>query len=872
MNRTNDLICRCSNLCRSYLLAGVAGMLLTACGGSGEGQDPDPLVEDFGIAFVARPVPMDEEGIPVQPDIREVTTFNAGADLFYRELASPSAPERNVTVAFTGGMGDVKDVEASYDGEKLLFAMRAPEIENADPEDQPKWNIWEYEIATDLLQRVIPSDITAEAGHDVAPYYLPDGRIIFSSTRQRQSKAILLDEGKPQFPALDEDTGEPAAVLHVMNADGSDIHQVSFNQSHDLDPVVLSSGEVVFSRWDGMGNRNTISLYKMHPDGTELEILYGAHSHDITNVDRRGLHFLQPRERADGRLSSIFTRLTDTYRGGDLVVIDTPNYIDEDQPTASNQGLMSGPGHVSAAVNVTNEIDTSTREVLPSPGGRYSSAYPLLGGTDRALVSWNLCRLMEYDIIVPCSPERLADPLAVEAPPLYGIFMYNLANKTQQPIVAPQEGMTYTDVVAAQPRDLPAVIFDKAPGIDLDPELVSEDAGILNIRSVYDIDGVDTAVPDIPTQADPAETTAADRPARFLRIIKAVGIPDDDVRDFRSSAFGASRAQQMREIVGYVPVQPDGSVRVKVPAYTPLAISVVDKSGQRIGGRHQSWLQLRAGETVNCSGCHDHSTGIPHGHPEAPPSVYAGAPVTGLPFPNTDPALFANFAETMAETLTRLDTTALLPTVDMVYRDVWTDETPPNGRPKDPDYSILYAGLNSPTPATGACQDSWNMTCRTIIHYEQHIHPLWKLNRGGDTCTNCHHTGDPQFTEHQLDLTDGPSSDVPDHFNAYRELVVRDILQERVNGILQDVMVPVIDPVTGLPLLDPVSGLPVMEPVFTPSPMSVAGARASSTFFSRFEPDGSHAGRLTAAELRLLAEWVDIGAQYYNDPFAAPLN
>lgn len=85
-------------------------------------------------------------------------------------------------------------------------------------------------------------------------------------------------------------------------------------------------------------------------------------------------------------------------------------------------------------------------------------------------------------------------------------------------------------------------------------------------------------------------------------------------------------------------------------------------------------------------------------------------------------------------------------------------------------------------------------------------------------------------------------------------------------------MVPVIDPVTGLPLLDPVSGLPVMEPVFTPSPMSVAGARASSTFFSRFEPDGSHAGRLTAAELRLLAEWVDIGAQYYNDPFAAPLN
>ena len=34
----------------------------------------------------------------------------------------------------------------------------------------------------------------------------------------------------------------------------------------------------------------------------------------------------------------------------------------------------------------------------------------------------------------------------------------------------------------------------------------------------------------------------------------------------------------------------------------------------------------------------------------------------------------------------------------------------------------------------------------------------------------------------------------------------------------------------------------------------------------------SHAGFLTAAELRLISEWLDIGAQYYNDPFQAPLN
>ncbi len=31
-------------------------------------------------------------------------------------------------------------------------------------------------------------------------------------------------------------------------------------------------------------------------------------------------------------------------------------------------------------------------------------------------------------------------------------------------------------------------------------------------------------------------------------------------------------------------------------------------------------------------------------------------------------------------------------------------------------------------------------------------------------------------------------------------------------------------------------------------------------------------GYLTAAELKLVSEWLDLGAQYFNDPFAAPLD
>jgi hypothetical protein len=56
--------------------------------------------------------------------------------------------------------------------------------------------------------------------------------------------------------------------------------------------------------------------------------------------------------------------------------------------------------------------------------------------------------------------------------------------------------------------------------------------------------------------------------------------------------------------------------------------------------------------------------------------------------------------------------------------------------------------------------------------------------------------------------------------------------------------------------------------------MSVAGANASGAFFSRFDAGGTHAGYLTPAELRLIAEWLDLGAQYFNNPFdpTVPLN
>ena len=361
-----------------------------------------------------------------------------------------------------------------------------------------------------------------------------------------------------------------------------------------------------------------------------------------------------------------------------------------------------------------------------------------------------------------------------------------------------------------------------------------------------------------------------------------MSLPDRDVLDFKNSAFGVSAGQGMREILGYVPVEPDGSVVAKVPANVPFALSVLDGNGRRITARHQNWLQVRPGEVLTCNGCHVTQTGLSHGRKNAFVSAWAGAAADGQPFPNTEAAFFADFGETMAQVKARIscatDCALVTPSVDVRYDDIWTDPVAA-GRAKDASFAFRYADLTTPVPTSGGCITTWQPRCRITINYEAHIHPLWAKPRvtlagdgvtvlTDDTCTTCHSPADamavPQVPAGQLDLTNGPSDIDADHFKAYRELLSADNEQVLNGGALQDRLVQV--------GVDPVTGDPIFAPVGVSPSMSTAGALASGTFFNRFAAGGSHAGRLSPAELRLLSEWVDIGAQYYNDPFQAPLN
>jgi hypothetical protein len=392
----------------------------------------------------------------------------------------------------------------------------------------------------------------------------------------------------------------------------------------------------------------------------------------------------------------------------------------------------------------------------------------------------------------------------------------------------------------------------------------------------------------IKTLSDPSLTPAANLPARFVRVVRGVPMPPREVKRVKGSDFGRSRNQLMREIIGYAPIQPDGSVKIKVPANIPLALSVLDINGQRIGGRHRQWITLKAGETLQCNGCHSANSQLPHGRSDAQAaSINAGAITGGSPFLHATSSIIPEQGQTMAQADAMINGLTSL-TADIRYQDIWTDT---QVSPLNPSFSYAYSDLSTASPTGSTCFAQWNSFCRLQINYVEHIAPLWSLPRqvidsttqeliSDNTCTACHTTVDndglAQVPAGQLDLSAAPSSDNPDHLINYRELLFNDVEQELVDGILIDKLIELLDEngnvvyqvdANGELILDADGNpIPVLTTINIPSILSTNGAQGSKRFFNLFTT-GTHQNRLTPTELKLLAEWLDIGGQYYNTPF-----
>ncbi|NQT54512.1 SUMF1/EgtB/PvdO family nonheme iron enzyme [bacterium] len=151
----------------------------------------------------------------------------------------------------------IQHPELHFDAKRLLFAMPGP---------QGAFQVFEVKTdGTGLRQ------ITTDTGQDVDngdPCYLPDGRIIFNSTRGFQ--AVPCEDGQSYV-----------ANLCITTADGSDTRMLTFDQESNWYPTLLNDGRVLYTRYEyaNVSHQFGRLLFHMNPDGTGQAEYYGSNSY-----------------------------------------------------------------------------------------------------------------------------------------------------------------------------------------------------------------------------------------------------------------------------------------------------------------------------------------------------------------------------------------------------------------------------------------------------------------------------------------------------------------------------------------------------------------------------------------------------------------
>ncbi len=156
---------------------------------------------------------------------------------------------RKVTVLVDDPQGGVRDPRVAYDGKKLLFAYRKGGTKY--------FHLYEIRPDGTNLRQLTSGDFD-----DVEPEYLPDGGIVFISTR-----------GNRFVPCYHTQVG----LLHRMDADGTNVRLLSANNVGDHCPTILPDGRVLYTRWEYVDRapQKFHSLWAMNPDGTEQMVLFG---------------------------------------------------------------------------------------------------------------------------------------------------------------------------------------------------------------------------------------------------------------------------------------------------------------------------------------------------------------------------------------------------------------------------------------------------------------------------------------------------------------------------------------------------------------------------------------------------------------------
>ncbi|NQU20338.1 MAG: hypothetical protein HQ567_03580, partial [Candidatus Nealsonbacteria bacterium] len=319
-----------------------------------------PAVDGKTLVFIARQqYRSDHHNTATMFQTGEINTgsFTGGSAIRTLEVGTGK-----VTTLLEVPDGVARDLEVSFDGKRLLFALR----ENI----QDDYHLYEL----DLTKKASKDDstrsfetsfalrqITFGSGiSDIDPIYLPNGQIMFGSTRE------------PKFCMCNRHI---MCNLFTMDGDGSNIQQVGHSTLHEGHPALLPDGRVIYDRWEYVDRNfgDAQGVWVVNPDGTNHAIYWGNNTASPGAVlDSRAIPgTASPAAGDTGLFIGNFSSCHDRPWGA-LAIVDRRLGMDGRVPV-----LRTWPANAIDLVGKGN-YDTFTR-VNP----KYEDPYPL---SDRAFL------------------------------------------------------------------------------------------------------------------------------------------------------------------------------------------------------------------------------------------------------------------------------------------------------------------------------------------------------------------------------------------------------------------------------------------------------------------------------------------------------
>ena len=286
---------------------------------------------------------------------------------------SPITPVGKVTTVFKPKDGGfVGELDLHWDAGRLLFTRS----------DATNWKIWEVGVDGKGLRQVsrAPKDVDS-----MDACYAPGDRVLFGSTASYQSVPCWHGQRR-------------VSNLYSMNGDGGEMRQLCFDQDHDFHPAMLSSGQVIYHRWDYSAVNHIFmrQLMTMNPDGSTQRAIYGSNSWFPNS-----LYFPREIPGDDGRLVCILSGYHGPQRMGQLVIVDP------------NRGWHEADGLVQ---RISGRGDPITPKVMDhlvkDDWPKFLHPYPiserhfLVSCWPNAKASWGLYLADVFDNVVPIRVEK----------------------------------------------------------------------------------------------------------------------------------------------------------------------------------------------------------------------------------------------------------------------------------------------------------------------------------------------------------------------------------------------------------------------------------------------------------------------------------